>query len=230
MRRSARVRSRSPVCSPVILSAAFLASGWVACSAKVKQDVYEQDMAELQGEFDGLDSRISENSGRITANETSIAELRQDLRALEEEFQTRITEIENGLHFAMPVHFEFDRAEIRPADQPALDGFASVVTKHYPGSMVTVEGFADPAGSVEYNDWLSEQRAQNVAAYLTEQGGLDPANVRTAAYGERRLVIPGAEGPGRQGLENRRVTFVIEFGGEMQPLESTVAGTSGASS
>jgi hypothetical protein len=35
--------------------------------------------------------------------------------------------------------------------------------------------------------------------------------MRTVGYGENRQVIPGAQGPGDAGLENRRVAFVIEF-------------------
>lgn len=215
--------SRSGVRSLPILAATLVASGWLGCSAKVEQDVYEQDMAELRGELESLDARVASNSEGISANQGELAELRQDLRALEQEFQAKITEIEDGLRFAMPVHFEFDRSEIRPIDEPALDRFASVVTRYYPGSTVTVEGFADPAGSAAYNQWLSEQRAETVADYLTSRGGLDPSSVRTAAYGESRQVIEGAQGPGREGLENRRVTFVVEFGGEMQPLERQVA-------
>lgn len=208
---------------PWILAATLVVSGWIGCSAKVEQEVYEQDMAELRGELVDLDARVVSNTDGVARNEAALAELRSDLQALEQEFEAKITEIENGLRFAMPVHFEFDRYDVRPVDEPLLDRFASVVLRHYPGSMVTVEGFADPAGSAAYNEWLSEQRAGTVADYLTSRGGLDPSNVRTAAYGEQRQVIEGAQGPGREGLENRRVTFVIEFGGEMQPLERQVA-------
>ena len=79
----------------------------------------------------------------------------------------------------------------------------------------------DPAGPAEYNQWLSGERARNVATYLTEQGGLDESGIRTAAYGEDRQVAPGAAGPGGAGMQNRRVTFVIELADELR--EATVA-------
>lgn len=205
------------------------AVAWSGCAAKVRQDVFDVTMAEIRGELSDLDSQVSENTTRIDATEASLAALREDLEALSAELgevEAQITEIENGVRFAMPVHFDFDRAEIRPVDRPALDRFAAVVDKYYPAAVVTVEGFADPAGSAAYNKRLSERRAQNVAQYLTDQGGLDDSGIRVAAYGEERLVVPGAQGPGRAGLENRRVAFVIEFGGELQKLNETVA-TSG---
>lgn len=192
---------------------------WGGCAAKVRQDVFDATMAEIQGEVSDLDSRVSENTTRVDANEEALAALRENLETLASqlgEVEAQITEIENGIRFAMPVHFDFDRAEIRPVDRPALDRFAAVVDKYYPAAVLTVEGFADPAGSAAYNKRLSQRRAENVAQYLSDHGGLDRSSIRVAAYGEERLVVPGALGPGRAGLENRRVAFVIEFGGELQ--------------
>jgi len=123
----------------------------------------------------------------------------------------------------MPIHFEFDRADVRSVDEPKLERFAHVASKYYPAAIITVEGFADPSGSAAYNKWLSGQRAQNVADYLTTEAGLDASGIKTAAYGEDRLVIPGAAGPGPEGMENRRVTFVIEMAQEGRP--ATVATT-----
>ena len=60
-----------------------------------------------------------------------------------------------------------DRARRR---QAALDRFASVVPKYYPGSKVTVEGFADPAGRAQYNLALSQRRAEAVRSYIASQG------------------------------------------------------------
>jgi outer membrane protein OmpA-like peptidoglycan-associated protein len=95
----------------------------------------------------------------------------------------------------------------------ALDRFASVAAKYYPGSKVTVEGFADPAGSVEYNLNLSRRRANAVRSYVTSRG-LDASLVQAVGYGESRLVRPEASRyqPGAE--LNRRVVFVIETPGE----------------
>ena len=90
-----------------------------------------------------------------------------------------------------------------------LDRFATVVQKYYPGAAITVEGFADPAGSARYNLALSQRRANSVREYLSGQG-LSGAPIKAVGYGESRLVRPGAtrDEPGAE--LNRRVVFVID--------------------
>ena len=151
--------------------------------------------------------------GDIASLRTDVASLRADLTSLRTEFGAKISEVAQGLQFVMPVHFAYDDASVRSADQAALDRFTSVATKYYPGAKVTVEGFADPAGSAQYNLALSQRRAAAVRDYITSRG-LDPSLVNTVGYGESRLVradasrdMPGAE-------LNRRVVFVIETPGE----------------
>lgn len=152
----------------------------------------------------------SEKAERMAADEKmgqDITQLRTDLTALRTEFGAKITAMQEGLKFDVPVHFGFDSADLRPEDTAVLDRFASVASKYYPGVTVTVEGFADPAGTVRYNQSLSMRRAQAVQTYLQ---GKQLANVRPVGYGKTRLVVPGAakDAPGAE--LNRRVVFVIE--------------------
>ena len=56
--------------------------------------------------------------------------------------------------------------------------FAQVVGKYYGGAQITVEGFADPAGSTRYNLGLSKRRADAVREYLVSKGMSD-AQLRT---------------------------------------------------
>jgi peptidoglycan-associated lipoprotein len=154
-------------------------------------------------------ARIAADSAQRADMQREVASLRADLSGLRTEFGAKIAEVADGLQFAFPVHFGYDDATVRPADAAALNRFATVVQKHYPGARVTVEGFADPAGSTEYNLILSQRRAESVRRYVSERG-LDPSLVNAVGYGETRLVrrdaardMPGAE-------LNRRVVFVIE--------------------
>jgi peptidoglycan-associated lipoprotein len=157
----------------------------------------------------GISNELNGVKSQVATMQNDIQALRRDLTALRTEFGAKITAMENGMKFNMPVTFAFDDASVRDEDRPALDRFAQVVNKYYGGAMLTVEGFADPAGQARYNIDLSKRRADNVAAYLT-QAGLTGVTVRTVGYGEDRLVIDGAEkdAPGAQA--NRRVVFVIE--------------------
>ena len=149
----------------------------------------------------------------IASLRTDVGALRADLTSLRTEFGAKIAEVAQGLQFVMPVHFAYDDANVRSADLAALDRFTTVATKYYPGAKVTVEGFADPAGSTQYNLALSQRRADAVRAYITSKG-LDPQLVSTVGYGKTRLVRPDAsrDMPGAE--LNRRVVFVIETPGE----------------
>lgn len=161
------------------------------------------------------DSSLSaERSARIAGDEENaarIAALRTELDSMRTTFGARITAMEDGLRFAMPVTFAFDDATVREQDRPLLERFARVAGQYYPGSTITIEGFADPAGNASYNRSLSQRRADNVRQALTSMG-LTGNQLRTVGYGETRLVAPGAAGsePGAQ--QNRRVVFVIETG------------------
>ena len=153
----------------------------------------------------------AERAERVAGDErlaADLAQLRNDLQAMKTEFGAKIAAVENGLSFALPVHFAFNDANVQSTDAAALDRFAEIVTKHYTGATVTVEGFADPAGSRAYNQRLSTKRADAVREYLVSRN--ITAQVRTVGYGEDRLVVPDAakDEPGAE--LNRRVVFVIE--------------------
>lgn len=138
-----------------------------------------------------------------------VQQLRTDLQTMRTDFGAKISMLEDGMHFMMPVNFAFDDATVKDQDHPILDRFAKVVTNYYPGTKITIEGFADPAGSSSYNVRLSQRRAEAVKSYLATQG-LTTNELSTIGYGETRLVTPKAWGDQPGADLNRRVVFVIE--------------------
>ena len=159
------------------------------------------------------DSAVSaERSARMSADSSltlDVASLRKDLDSLRTEYGAKITALESGMQFALPVHFAFDDATVRDEDKAALDRFAKVVTKYYPGSVITVEGFADPAGGQKYNLDLSKRRASAVQGYLSSNAGVTD-EIRAVGYGKTRLVVPNAKKDDPGADQNRRVVFVVE--------------------
>lgn len=159
--------------------------------------------------------------------DSAIAELRandqqqqQQLDALTREMQQRfagydaqISQLAGRVRLDTAAHFAFDDATLRDQDKPLLDDFAKVIGQHYPDAVVTVEGFADPAGSASYNRRLGERRAQAVRDYLV-QNGLSADRLRAVSYGEasNRQVEPGQSRDA--GASNRRVTLVVDFAGQ----------------
>jgi len=205
-----------------ILSAASLALLLSACATKgyVREQVNTQVSA-LKASTDA--DMGAERSARMAGDSSlraDIASLRGALDSLRSEFNVKITAMENGIKFAVPVHFGFNETAVRDADRAALDRFAGVVKKYYSSSKITVEGFADPAGSSTYNKKLSLKRATSVKDYLTGQG-VDGQTIQAVGYGKTRLVTPGASGDKPGADLNRRVVFVIESG------EASVASNTG---
>lgn len=196
-----------------------LALGVSGC-ATVKPEQHQADLAQLREELMGEIRTGDEQNAATAAGATAradevarqVAALSSDLNALQSEFDTKIASLEARLHVDMPIHFAFDEAEIGSSDQETLARFAAVIRQH-PNVEVTVEGFADPAGEEDYNQWLGQQRANAVRNYLVGSGGLDESKVKAVSYGEaaNRQVDPGAWG--ENGLANRRVALVIEYTG-----------------
>jgi len=152
------------------------------------------------------DSALSQQLGVVRGD---VQQLRSELQTMKTDFGAKISMLEDGLHFMMPVNFAFNDASVKETDRAALTRFANIVSKYYPGSKVTIEGFADPAGSPRYNLDLSARRASAVRDYL-RSSGLTSNELNAIGYGETRLVAPGAshDQPGAE--LNRRVVFVVE--------------------
>jgi len=188
-----------------------------ACATKGQlrelQTAQQTALAEERAQREAAEQELRQT---LNAMDADLDALRADLQQLRQEFGAQITALEGRLQFAMPIHFDFDNAEVSANYLPALDRFAEVVQEHYRGSFVTIEGFADPAGPPEYNRRLSERRAEAVQDYLLERG-LAEDRVRTVGLGSQRQVVPGAAATTPGAELNRRVVFVIE-GPVAQPL------------
>jgi len=199
-----------------IVGAIGLAAGLGGCAAKVTRDDFTAEVARLREEVKAGDVQLGEridSTNQLVADHTRrLDALDQELQAFRSEYNVSIERTKDLMKFNVPVHFEFAQSELREADRPVLDRFATVVKEYYPGALVTVEGFTDPAGSAAYNRRLGQHRADAVKEYLAEAGGFETGKLKSVSYGEsrNRQVVPGAKGPGDAGLENRRVALVID--------------------
>jgi outer membrane protein OmpA-like peptidoglycan-associated protein len=105
----------------------------------------------------------------------------------------------------LEIYFDFDSATITPKAEPQLKELGDALRN--PGlesSVVVLSGHTDAKGSDDYNQDLSERRAQAVKKYLVETLKISPDNLSTAGYGRRNLknkTEPFAS-------ENRRVQIV----------------------
>lgn len=84
------------------------------------------------------------------------------------------------------VLFEFNKAELRPSGQQKLDDLATKA-KDANVDRIVLTGHADRIGSEQYNQELSEKRAQAVADYLQSKG-IDNSKLQVAGKGESEPV------------------------------------------
>ncbi len=145
----------------------------------------------------------------------------QDIRSRTEDvtgtvrgLDVKETPTEIRIEMAADVLFDFDKAEIRPDAEPALARAAEILRRRarWPA---TVEGHTDAKGSAEYNQRLSERRAEAVTRWLQERGRVKN-RLEAKGWGAARPVVPntkpdGSDDPeGRQ--RNRRVEIVVAKG------------------
>ena len=96
--------------------------------------------------------------------------------------------------------FDFNSADLKPAMKDALDQLADRIKQSAGTEVVTVIGHTDSSGSEDYNQQLSERRAQATANYLSSQGITD---IRVIGRGESQPIADNSTPEGR--AQNRRV-------------------------
>ncbi|MDP1616145.1 OmpA family protein [Phenylobacterium sp.] len=145
------------------------------------------------GEGAGLKGAVGGLSGAITG------------------FQVRETASTFVVELASDVLFAFDSADLAPGADAQLRRTASLVA---PGAQkIEVVGHTDSVGEADYNLALSLRRAQAVADWLAQEGGVPEARLAASGLGEADPAAPnqtasGADDPQGRAL-NRRVVVVI---------------------
>jgi len=118
-----------------------------------------------------------------------------------------VTRMGDNITLNMPgnITFASNSAEINASFYKVLNS-VNLVLKEYDKTLVEVAGHTDSTGSAEYNQQLSERRANAVAQYLEGQG-LRSDRVITVGAGETRPVASNDTTEGRQA--NRRVELTL---------------------
>jgi len=105
-----------------------------------------------------------------------------------------------------PIHFAFDKSDIRPADAAVLDATAAYL-KANPSQLVLIEGHCDERGTSEYNLALGERRAKAAMNYLVSNG-IEAARITTISYGKERPIC--SEHNEACWSQNRNDTFLTK--------------------
>jgi peptidoglycan-associated lipoprotein len=87
-------------------------------------------------------------------------------------------------HSVKDIYFEYDKSDIRPDQQAAIQADAQFLNQHS-NINFTVEGHCDSRGSTEFNLALGDQRASAVKSALTA-AGVSANRVKTISYGKEK--------------------------------------------
>jgi len=169
----------------------------------------------------GAKAEVRPLSGRVLELKAVVLPLRgvvtplggrvDPLQAALKDLGARVQGREIKIDLAADVLFDFDKFVLRPVARPALEKVADVL-KAYPRATATIEGHTDGKGSDQYNQRLSDQRAESVRRWLAANGVTTRMSAR--GWGRSKPVAPntmpnGADNPdGRQ--KNRRVEITVQ--------------------
>lgn len=115
-------------------------------------------------------------------------------------------EPEVAFEFSAEVLFPFDSAELRPEAQAELNEAAAMLKLHTELRRVEVAGHTCDLGPADYNQGLSQRRAQSVRDYLVAEG-IDADRLSVRGYGEERPAVSNSSDENRR--KNRRVELIV---------------------
>jgi len=104
------------------------------------------------------------------------------------------------------VLFGTNKSELKSGGMHNVQKLADFL-KEYPKHKVLIEGYTDSTGSAEYNQKLSERRANSVQAALVNKMGIDSDRISSRGYGEEFPAAGNDSSSNRQ--LNRRVEIII---------------------
>jgi photosystem I P700 chlorophyll a apoprotein A2 len=203
--------SRSGVRLAAVALVAMLLSSQPAASQQYEEDApippgAKGEVLTLSGNVLTLKAEVLEIRG-IAAG---LAARVDPVQAALKDLGARVTAREIKIDLAADVLFDFDKADLRREADSALEKVAAVL-RSYPKASVAIDGHTDGKGGDQYNQKLSERRAESVRRWLANAGVA--ARMSARGWGKTKPVAPnvkpdGSDDPGGR-QKNRRVEIII---------------------
>lgn len=106
----------------------------------------------------------------------------------------------------LKILFDNDKTDIKPEFYNEVKQVADYM-RDYPNSQVVIEGHTDDRGNSNYNQQLSQRRAEAVKQLLQTQFAIESTRVTAVGFGEAKPIANNDSAEGR--MQNRRVVAVI---------------------
>lgn len=150
-----------------------------------------------------IGAAVGGTAGALIGNymDKQAAELENDIK------DAKIERVGEGIKitFNSGILFQFNSADLQPEARTNIENLAKTLKK-YKDTNILVEGHTDSIGTADYNQTLSERRAQSVTAFA-ESLGVNSSRFTVKGYGFSQPVATNATPEGRQ--QNRRVEVAI---------------------
>ena len=177
-----------------------------------EQALTEAQAARLRDEQDKLAALAAEQA-RAEQAERELARLRAEHEKSKAELTAtlsrlaKVREDARGVIVTLPgnIYFNFNKADVKPAMHMQLTKIAKALAV-VPDQHLLIEGHTDSDGSNEYNQSLSESRAQSVRQILLD-GGIPSERIEIKGYGESKPIADNDTSAGK--AQNRRVEIVL---------------------
>lgn len=190
------------------LALALLTGGVVMASAQRPATAGELSTQQI---IDGLKPKTRSLSAPArasldTADAAFIGRVRGQRRSLSLGERQRMAEIAaKRPKIDVEINFDFNSAEVTPAAEPQLNSLGQALTSpELAGAVVMLGGHTDAKGGDDYNQKLSERRAETVKRFLIDNYKVSADLLLTSGYGKSGL--KNADDP--YAAENRRVEIV----------------------
>ncbi|MBO0323572.1 OmpA family protein [Muricauda sp. CAU 1633] len=159
----------------------------------------------------------AEEEARLLAErlqrEKEAAELAAAEKAKKDAEDARRAALQNKINGLGNVYFKLNSSYLTSKDKELLDQLVAVM--HDESNLVIkVTAHTDSRGTNEYNQWLSERRAERTVAYVTSKG-IPESRISHEAFGETQLTNDCGDGvycTEDKHAKNRRSEFqIVEF-------------------
>jgi len=181
-------------------------------SARLDARTREADAAKGQvatARAEGAQQKMAADQARSEADAAQVAAASSEQQTAELQRQIDVLQArrtDRGLVLTLgDVLFTSGRADLKAGATANLNKLVAFLNK-YPDRTVAVEGYTDSVGSEDYNQGLSERRADAVKSYLAGQG-ISSIRLSASGKGESAPVAGNDSAAGRQ--QNRRVEVII---------------------
>ena len=177
------------------------------------REVDSANTAALTARLESAEQKVVAGNARSDADAAQLAanvsqQQAADLQRQLEVLQARPTD--RGLVLTLgDTLFATGKAELKSGATANLNRLAAFMAQ-YPQRTAAIEGFTDSMGDEQYNQELSQRRADSVKGYLVGQG-VQTARLSSAGRGEEAPVGDNSSAAGRQ--QNRRVEVIISQAG-----------------